>query len=143
MSTTQLDVQSLPRTPWSGHADETELGHWKGVARSVADALAVDAPVRDKANRDPFAEVALLRESGLLNLLVPAEFGGAGGHWESAFAAVRIVASADGSIAQLLAYHYANQSSIAFYAEPSDQGHWFTRSAADAWLWGDSVNRSF
>ncbi|MFL4475412.1 acyl-CoA dehydrogenase family protein [Paeniglutamicibacter sp. MACA_103] len=140
MSTTPLDLQSLPRTPWSGHADETELEHWKTVAKSVADALAVDALARDRANQEPFTEVALLRDSGLLNLLVPTEFGGAGGHWESAFAAVRIIASADGSIAQLLAYHYANQSSIAFYAEPSTQGRWFARSAADGWLWGDSVN---
>lgn len=140
MSTTPLDVQSLPRTPWSGHANDTELEHWTRVATSVADTLAVDALARDRANGDPFTEVALLRTSGLLNLLVPAEFGGAGGHWESALAAVRIIASADGSIAQLLAYHYANQSSIAFYAPPAAQGHWFSRSAAAGWLWGDSVN---
>lgn len=140
MSATQLAPLSLPRTPWSGQADEAELEHWKSIARSVADALAVDALARDVANQNPFAEAALLRESGLLNLLVPTEFGGYGGHWESAFAAVRIIASADGSIAQLLAYHYANQSSIAFYADPATQGEWFTRSAAEGWLWGDSVN---
>lgn len=140
MSTTELDVQSLPRTPWNGQAGETELEHWTGISRSVAEALAVDALARDAANKDPFTEVDLLRESGLLNLLVPAEFGGAGGHWESAFAAVRIIAGADGSIAQLLAYHYANQSSIAFYAAPADQGQWFARSASEGWLWGDSVN---
>ncbi len=140
MSATTLDTRSLPRTPWSGHADPEELEHWDTVARSVADALAVDALARDTANQDPFTEAALLRESGLLNLLVPLEHGGRGGHWESAFAAVRTIASADGSIAQLLAYHYANQSSIAFYADPADQGGWFARSAAEGWLWGDSVN---
>ncbi|EMR00562.1 acyl-CoA dehydrogenase family protein [Paeniglutamicibacter gangotriensis] len=140
MSTITLDARSLPRTPWHGHAEESELGHWSAVARTVAEALAVDALARDKANAEPFSEVGLLRDSGLLNLLVPTEFGGGGGHWESAFAAVRIIATADGSIAQLLAYHYANQASIAFYADPANQGAWFARSAADGWLWGDSVN---
>ncbi len=140
MSATQLETAALPRTPWTGHAGPDELEHWTSVAGAVADALAVDALARDIANQDPFTEVDLLRESGLLNLLVPVEFGGAGGHWESAFAAVRIIAGADGSIAQLLAYHYANQSSIAFYAAPADQGQWFARSASEGWLWGDSVN---
>lgn len=140
MSTITLDARSLPRTPWHGHAEESELGHWSAVARTVAEALAVDALARDKANAEPFSEVGLLRDSGLLNLLVPTEFGGGGGHWESAFAAVRIIATADGSIAQLLAYHYANQASIAFYADPANQGAWFARSAVDGWLWGDSVN---
>lgn len=140
MSTTAIDTDTLPRTPWNGHADERELEHWASVARTVAQALAVDALARDAANQDPFSEVGLLRDSGLLNLLVPAESGGAGGHWESAFAAVRIIAAADGSIAQLLAYHYANQSSIAFYADPATEGDWFARSAAAGWLWGDSVN---
>lgn len=140
MSPTELAAPPLPRTPWSGHAPEAELEHWSAIARSVSDALAVDALARDAANQDPFTEVDLLRESGLLNLLVPAEFGGAGAHWESAFATVRIIAEADGSIAQLLAYHYTNQSSIAFYGAPSAQAQWFTRSAAEGWLWGDSVN---
>lgn len=140
MSTTILDTHSLPRTPWAGQANDAELDHWTAIARSVSETLAVDVLARDKANADPFTEVGLLRDSGLLNLLVPTEFGGGGGHWESAFAAVRIIAAADGSIAQLLAYHYANQSSIAFYAGPAAQGEWFARSAAGGWLWGDSVN---
>ena len=41
--TTELDAQSLLRTPWSDHAGETEPEHWTGIARSVADTLAVDA----------------------------------------------------------------------------------------------------
>lgn len=140
MSATTLETPALPRTPWSGHPEAQELEHWKSVARTVAEALAVDALERDKANQEPFNEVALLRESGLLNLLIPAEFGGAGGHWESSFEAVRIIASVDGSIAQLLAYHYTNQASIAYYATPENQREWFVRSAAEGWLWGDSVN---
>ncbi|MFJ2618318.1 acyl-CoA dehydrogenase family protein [Glutamicibacter sp. NPDC087344] len=135
-----LTRTALPRVPYTGTADEAELAHWSSIARSVAQSLAADALERDRANAQPFAEVQLLREAGLLDLLVPAEFGGAGGHFQTAFEVVRILAAADGSISQLLAYHYINQSGIAFYASPEEQAAWWRRTVAGGWLWGDSVN---
>ncbi len=128
------------RVPYTGAADQAELEHWRKIAAKAAHTLAADALERDRRNEQPFAEAQLLREAGLLDLLVPAQFGGAGGHFETAFEAVRIVAAADGSIAQLLAYHYINQSGIAFYAPPEAQPAWWERSVAGGWLWGDSVN---
>ena len=116
-----MTVTALPRVPYAGTASETELERWRGIARQVAGTLAADALARDRANAQPFAEVRLLREAGLLDLLAPAEFGGAGGHFETAFEVIRILAAADGSISQLLAYHYINQSSIAFYAPAEAQ----------------------
>ena len=140
--TVQDTVQDtgLRRVPYFGNASETELEQWRTVAQQVAGKLAKDALERDRKNQQPFAEVQLLREAGLLNLLVPAEFGGAGAHWETAFDVVRILAAADGSIAQLLAYHYINQSGIAFYAPAGAQGKWWQRTVEGGWLWGDSVN---
>ncbi|MFY9678649.1 acyl-CoA dehydrogenase family protein [Glutamicibacter protophormiae] len=135
-----MTVTALPRVPYAGTASETELEHWRGIARQVAGTLAADALARDRANAQPFAEVRLLREAGLLDLLAPAEFGGAGGHFETAFEVIRILAAADGSISQLLAYHYINQSSIAFYAPAEAQAAWWRRTVEERWLWGDSVN---
>ena len=135
-----MTVTALPRVPYTGTASEAELERWRAVARQVAGTLAADALARDRANKQPFAEVQLLREAGLLELLVPAEFGGAGGHFETAFEVIRILAAADGSISQLLAYHYINQSSIAFYAPAEAQADWWRRTVAGSWLWGDSVN---
>jgi alkylation response protein AidB-like acyl-CoA dehydrogenase len=106
----------------------------------VAEELERDALERDRANQEPRLEVELLRQSGLLTLLAPAEAGGGGGHWESAFDAIRIIARADASIAQLLAYHYVNQGGIGFYAAPEDQLGWWEKAVDGAWLWGDSVN---
>lgn len=128
------------RVPYTGAADQAELEHWRKIAAKAAHTLAADALERDRRNEQPFAETQLLREAGLLDLLVPAQFGGAGGHFETAFEVVRIIAAADGSIAQLLAYHYINQSGIAFYAPPEAQPAWWERSVAGGWLWGDSVN---
>jgi alkylation response protein AidB-like acyl-CoA dehydrogenase len=133
------DVVSV-RTPWTGSADEAELARWTAVATEAAAHLAADALPRDRANADPFAELDVLRSLGLVNLLVPAEHGGAGAHWETALEVVRILAQADGSIAQLVAYHYINQACIVFYGEPDRQGEWFRRSAEGRWVWGDSVN---
>lgn len=135
-----MTVTALPRVPYTGTASEAELERWRAVARQVAGTLAADVLARDRANKQPFAEVQLLREAGLLELLVPAEFGGAGGHFETAFEVIRILAAADGSISQLLAYHYINQSGIAFYAPAEAQADWWRRTVEGSWLWGDSVN---
>ncbi|CAN5647525.1 monooxygenase [soil metagenome] len=130
----------MSRTPWLAPLNETETAHWDGVAAEVAEALGQDALIRDRANQEPDAELKLLKESGLANLLIPAEFGGRGGHWSSAFRAVRILARTDASIAQILSYHYVNHAGIVFFGEPSRWQHWFSASAEGNWLWGDSVN---
>jgi len=128
------------RSHWSGTADEQELAHWSGVAEQLAEALAVDALERDRRNAQPFAEAQLLKQSGLVTLLDPAELGGGGAHWESAFRAVRILARVDASIAQLLGYHYINESNIALVAPPEQRERWFRATIEGRWIWGDSVN---
>ena len=133
-------MSNAPRSHWSGTADRAELAHWSAIAREAATALAVDVVDRDKANLDPKAELVLLRQAGLVDLLVPAAFGGGGGHWETAFRVIRILAEVDGSIAQLLLYHYINQGNIGFIGDPAKQEDWYRKSAAGSWVWGDSVN---
>ena len=46
-----------------------------------------DAAERDLAGAEPAREVGLLKESGLLTLLIPADLGGAGESWLTANAA--------------------------------------------------------
>lgn len=131
---------AVARSPWRGTADAAELARWSAVAEEAAATLAVDALARDRANLDPHRELDLLRAAGLVTLLVPAEYGGGGGHWETAFRVIRILARADASVAQVLAYHYINESNIGFTAPPAEQAEWFRRTAAGRWVWGDSVN---
>jgi alkylation response protein AidB-like acyl-CoA dehydrogenase len=141
-STGSVTGQPVPegRTHWSGTADDAELAHWDAVATEVATKLAVDVLDRDRANLDPTTELDLIRESGLVNLLDPAEFGGGGGHWESAFRVVRILSRVDASIGQLLAYHYINAGNIGFTADPTTQAEWHRKTVEGRWIWGDSVN---
>ena len=79
---------------------------WLQRAREVADVLAETAVARDRANETPHEEVRLLKESGLVTLLGPREHGGAGESWQTAYRVIREVAKGDGSLGQLLGYHY-------------------------------------
>ncbi|MFD4368079.1 acyl-CoA dehydrogenase family protein [Rhodococcus sp. NPDC058521] len=91
-------------TTWAAAPHDTE--GWLGRAHEVASILRKDALDRDRAGGAPYEEVKLLKDSGLVTLLGPAEFGGGGQQWETAYRVVREVARADGSIGQLLGYHY-------------------------------------
>lgn len=91
---------------WSGIARPTTTAGWLVRAGEVSDILATDAVERDRAGAPPHAEVALLKQSGLVTLLGPAEHGGAGESWDTAYKVIRSIARGDGSIGQLLGYHY-------------------------------------
>ncbi|MCQ4121223.1 acyl-CoA dehydrogenase family protein [Rhodococcus tibetensis] len=84
----------------------TTSAEWIARAREVSDILARDAVDRDRVGAAPYAEVRLLKDSGLVTLLGPTDFGGGGQRWETAYQVVRAIARGDGSIGQLLGYHY-------------------------------------
>lgn len=101
-----LHPNQAPTTlPWTEAAQPTDSAGWLARAREVAAVLALDALDRDRAGALPTAEVQLLKDSRLTVLLGPAEHGGGAQRWETAFAVIRIVSAADGSIGQLLGYH--------------------------------------
>ncbi|MGW4523886.1 acyl-CoA dehydrogenase family protein [Amycolatopsis sp. NPDC004378] len=76
------------------------------MAKDVAAKLAVDAVERDRRNATPYEEIQLLKDAGLVTLLGPAEHGKGGRTWDTAYRVTREIARADGSIGQLLGYHY-------------------------------------
>lgn len=108
MSITEITTvqAALASSPWTGRARPTTPEAWLERASDVAGILAADAVERDRAQAVPTAEVQLLKDAGLVTLLGPTEHGGAGQTWDLAYQVVREVASGDGSIGQLLAYHY-------------------------------------
>lgn len=69
---------------------------WIQRAIDVAEVLAKDAAVRDKENKSPKAEIALLKHSGLLKILGPAKYGGGAEPWTVGFRTIREVAKGDG-----------------------------------------------
>lgn len=71
---------------------------WVQRARDVASVLAPDAHIRDKANKTPAAEVALLKHSGLTKILGPKKYGGGEQPWSVGYKVMREVAKADGCV---------------------------------------------
>lgn len=79
---------------------------WIGAARALSDRLREGLADRDRAAGVPEHELALIRETGLLGIFIPAAFGGGGAPWSVVAEVVTEVAKADSSIAHILAYHY-------------------------------------
>ncbi|WP_147266838.1 acyl-CoA dehydrogenase family protein [Streptomyces diacarni] len=106
---------------------------WEQVAGELADHLAVDAAERDRAGAPPLDEVAHIRESGLLDALVPPAPGGSGLAWPDACRIVRRMAAADSSLAELLGRHYVLAWSGRLLA-PADPSAWWETHAAGTGL---------
>ena len=67
-------IYAAYQTKWSTLPDAAES--WIARARDVAQVLTQDAAQRDKENKSPWAEIALLKHSGLLKVLGPKKYGG-------------------------------------------------------------------
>lgn len=113
---------------------------WIGRAAEVAALLAIGAADRDKGRAAPVDEVQLLKDAGLVTLLGPPEHGGGGQDWPTAYQVIRTVATADGSIGQLLGYHLlwfwaarlvGTREQIAAVEEAATAGTWFFGGAVN------------
>ncbi|MFB9378249.1 acyl-CoA dehydrogenase family protein [Kineococcus gynurae] len=124
----------------SGTSGPTSVQEVLTAAREVADTLGLDALERDRANAEPFAEAEQLRRAGLPSILLPTEIGGGGHPWSVALEVVREIARTDGSISQLVAYHYVNAHNLVWVADDEGRQRWGVPSVRSQWLWGDSVN---
>ncbi len=113
---------------------------WPSVADDVASRLRDTAVERERIGAPPQAELALLRNAGLLTLLNPLDVGGGGARFTDAFSVVRIIARADASIAQILSYHYLLSHS-AFWRSRPEQGVQLVRQSVEQqWFWGGASN---
>ncbi|MDI5980149.1 acyl-CoA dehydrogenase family protein [Amycolatopsis magusensis] len=115
------------------------MSDWLAVAAGVAGKLREDAVAREERGAEPHAEIELLRESGLLHLLVPAESGGGGGDWPLAHRVIRRIAAADGSLGHLLGYHYFQLWRTRLFDTPIAE-RLERDSAAGNWFWAGVSN---
>lgn len=138
MSITTTGATAL--SPWAGSPAPTSASGWLARAEEVAAVLAVDVVERDRALRTPHAEVRLLKESGLVTLLGPRAAGGAGERWDTAYQVIRRVAEGDGSIGQLLGYHYLWSQLPAFFGTPDQARDQIVRGTREQWFYGGAVN---
>ncbi|MFF0263478.1 acyl-CoA dehydrogenase family protein [Streptomyces microflavus] len=113
---------------------------WIERAAEVAALLATDAAARDKAGATPYTEIQLLKDSGLVTLLGPAAHGGGGQDWTTAYRVIREVAKADGSIGQLLGYHYLWNWAARLVGTREQWEHVEAEAVRQTWFFGGAVN---
>lgn len=109
-----------------------------------ATALAADfrttAAARDRAAGTAVAEREKLRASGLLSLLIPREFGGAGAPFSELLHVVRILATADASLAHVYGYHNLGVITPDLIGTRDQAARWYRETVERGWFWGNSLN---
>jgi alkylation response protein AidB-like acyl-CoA dehydrogenase len=110
------------------------------IARELAGKLAATARDRDRLAGTPRAERALIRDSGLLRLVVPREWGGTGAAWPTAMQITQILAAADSSIAQVYGMHHVLLATCQLFGSPQQARRFHEATAANNWFWGNALN---
>jgi alkylation response protein AidB-like acyl-CoA dehydrogenase len=124
------DWQAAPR----------DAAAWIARARQVAEVLAVDAAARDRAGTAPHEQVAILKDAGLVTVLGRPEHGGGGQSWATALRLIREVSTADGSVGQLLGYHYLWAWAVRFFGTPEQIDEVAERYTRDRLFFGGAIN---
>ncbi|MBV8658374.1 MAG: acyl-CoA dehydrogenase family protein [Burkholderiales bacterium] len=126
------DLGLSPRLP--------ELNDPLARAEHVAAQLAATAVARDRAGGHPAAERALLRESGLLWLSIPREFGGYGADWPTIYRVLRQLAVADSALAHLYGFHHLQIAGVQLYGTAAQQARFQRQTIAQRQFWGNALN---
>ncbi len=110
------------------------------IARELATGFALSAAERDAQGGTPKAERDAIRQSGLLSLVIPGEYGGLGADWQTTLAVVREFARVDSSIAHVFAFQHLMLATVRLFSRPEQWQPWFELTARNRWFWGNALN---
>lgn len=110
------------------------------TARELARQFHETAVARDLQGGNPKKERDLIRESGLLKLLIPERFGGLGGTWLDVLEVVGIFAKVDSSLAHVYGYHFVNLITPHLCGDEQQQEFYYRETAANNLFWGNAFN---
>ncbi|MQW91911.1 monooxygenase [Acinetobacter wanghuae] len=110
------------------------------IAEQLAAQFAETAAARDKQGGNPKAERDLIRESGLLGLSIPTEYGGQGADWQTIFKTIQTIARVDSSLAHVYGFHHLLIATVQLFSEAEQYGKWFEQSAKENLFWGNTLN---
>jgi alkylation response protein AidB-like acyl-CoA dehydrogenase len=110
------------------------------LAEQLAEQFAATAVERDHAGGHALHERELLRDSGLLTLSIPTQFGGQGAPWSTVCEVIRILARADSALAHLFGFHHLQLAGIALYGSAVQQRNLYTASVQQRLFWGNALN---
>ncbi|WKG05813.1 SfnB family sulfur acquisition oxidoreductase [Mycolicibacterium sp. HK-90] len=95
------------------------------VAAQLSKAFAAEAGARDAERRLPHEELRALKESGLLALTVPAEYGGLDVPVAVLAEVMRLLAHGDPSIGQIPHSHFTFLEALRLQASPAQQAYFY------------------
>ena len=110
------------------------------IARRLAAGFATTAAERDERGGTPKTERDALRDSGLLALSIPREFGGLGASWSEALNIVREFAKVDSSIAHVFGFQHLMLATVRLFARPDQWQPLLEQTARKNWFWGNALN---
>jgi alkylation response protein AidB-like acyl-CoA dehydrogenase len=113
------------------------------LARAIGAELRKTAGQRERNGESASAAVSLLRESGLVNLLIPKKFGGLGATFKEVAHVILEISKGDASIGALLAFHF-DVSAIPRLSDFKGGAEVIERASAEGrWFWGNSLQGGF
>jgi alkylation response protein AidB-like acyl-CoA dehydrogenase len=110
------------------------------VATELARRLAETANARDQAGGHAAQEREWIRDSGLLTLSIPTEYGGQGADWPTVCHVIRILARADSALAHVFGFHHLQLAGIQLYGTPQQQRRFLTQTVEQRLFWGNALN---
>ncbi|CAL1238914.1 acyl-CoA dehydrogenase family protein [Candidatus Methylocalor cossyra] len=119
-------------------AVESPAALWCERAERLAAEFARTAVARDKAGGTAKAERDRLRESGLLNLIIPVEYGGAGLDWHDTLYLVRIISRADSSLGHLFGFQHLLLATVRLFGDQWPD--YYRETVRRRWFWGNALN---
>ncbi|KAL4864553.1 hypothetical protein BDV12DRAFT_205632 [Aspergillus spectabilis] len=125
---------------WKAASKPTARDEWIKRAKEAAEILKLDAVERGAAAKPPFAEIQLLNDAGLVNLLGPRKYGGAGEPWQTSYKVTTEIAKADASIGHLIGNHYSWLWSSQIMGTPKQAERWLREFTEGNYYLGGAVN---
>lgn len=110
------------------------------TAKQLAEQFAQTAAERDKAGGNPKLERDLIRQSGLLGLSIPQQYGGQGANWKTIFQTIQSIAQVDSSLAHVYGFHHLLIATVQLFAQPQQYSAWFEHTARNNLFWGNTLN---
>lgn len=110
------------------------------LVASLCEEFSATAAERDAKGGTPKDERQKLRESGLLKLIIPQEYGGLGETWTTTLKIVREFAKVDSSIAHVFSYHHLGAVAPHVFGNAEQKERYYTQTAKNNWFWCNALN---
>ncbi|MEH2275687.1 MAG: acyl-CoA dehydrogenase family protein [Nostoc sp.] len=117
-----------------------ESQNYIDLAKSLAKEFAKTAVERDAKGGTPKHERDRLRQSNLLKLIVPTEYGGLGQSWITVLQITREFAKVDSSIAHVFSYHHLGVVIPHIFGSAEQKQRYYSETIPNNWFWCNALN---